>query len=72
MPNTQLSHNLTAAAVCEDLGCDRSTLSRWVKEGFIVPAFQFPGARGAFLFEPREIDRVRADARARLDRRRSA
>lgn len=72
MSKTTQDQPLTAAAVCEDFGCDRSTLSRWVKEGFIAPTFQFPGTRGAFLFAPEEIDRVRADALARLDRKRSA
>lgn len=66
MPTDAPSQNLTAAAVCEEFGCDRSTLSRWVKEGFIEPAFQFPGARGAFLFSPAEVRRVAPLAAERL------
>lgn len=74
MPNTSVMHTttadlLTAKAVCERLGCDRSTLSRWVKEGFITPALKFPGPRGAFLFAPIEIDRVEPHALDRLAKR---
>lgn len=66
------SQSLTAAAVCEEFGCDRSTLSRWVKEGFITPAFQFPGARGAFLFAPAEVARVAPLATDRLAKKRAS
>lgn len=66
------SQALTAAAVCEEFGCDRSTLSRWVKDGFIKPAFQFPGERGAFLFSPDEVRRVAPLAHDRLAKKRGA
>lgn len=44
--------------VCKRLGIDRSTLSRWVKDGTAVPAMRLPGKRGAFLFAPAEVDRL--------------
>ena len=72
MPHNTPSQNLTAAAVCEEFGCDRSTLSRWVKEGFITPAFQFPGPRGAFLFAPAEVARVAPLATDRLAKKRAS
>ena len=41
------------------LDIDRSTLTRWVTAGRIVPAFKAPGLRGAYFFTPDEIDRAR-------------
>lgn len=70
MPHNAPSTNLTSAAVCEEYGCDRSTLSRWVKEGFIEPAIQFPGQRGPFLFSPDEVRRVAPLAAERLAKKR--
>lgn len=56
---------LTSAEVCDMLGgIDRSTLSRMVKEGRITPAIKLPGLRGAFLFEPTEVERAKAEAAA--------
>lgn len=56
-PTPQL---LTSAETCERLGgIDRSTLSRWVRDGQIVPAVKLPGLRGPFLFDPAEVERVR-------------
>ena len=51
---------MTSAAVCEELNIDRSTLSRWVAAGRISPAAKLPGIRGAFLFDPSEVERVKA------------
>lgn len=72
MHTTPLTDYRTAASVCEEFGCDRSTLSRWVKEGFITPAFQMPGPTGAFLFAPQEVARVKPDATKRLAAKRGA
>lgn len=53
---------MTSAEACERLRhIDRSTLSRWVATGVITPAQKLPGVRGAFLFEPAEVERVRAE-----------
>jgi predicted site-specific integrase-resolvase len=53
---------LTSAEACERLdNIDRSTLSRWVLTGRITPVQKLPGLRGAFLFEPAEVERVRAE-----------
>lgn len=54
---------MTSADVCTALMIDRSTLSRWVAAGRIVAAFKLPGPRGAFLFAPDEVERVKAHAR---------
>lgn len=55
---------LNSAEVCTQLSIDRSTLSRWVQSGRIAPAVKLPGLRGPFLFEPAEVDRVKAEAAA--------
>ena len=72
MPHNTPSDILTAATVCKEFGCDRSTLSRWVKEGFITPFFQHPGERGAFLFSIEEVQRVAPLAHDRLAKKRGA
>lgn len=53
---------MNSAETCERLHeIDRSTLSRWVLTGRITPAQKLPGLRGAFLFDPAEVERVRAE-----------
>jgi hypothetical protein len=42
----------------ERIGCDRSTLSRWVKFGDATPEMRLPGKTGAFLFSVAEVDRL--------------
>lgn len=55
---------MTSAEACEQLGIDRSTLSRWVATSRITPAFKLPGLRGAFMFDTSEVERVRAEVAA--------
>lgn len=43
---------ITAKEKAAELGIDRSTLSRWVKNGDITPALIL--TNGAMLFEPKE------------------
>jgi excisionase family DNA binding protein len=52
---------LATVEAAERLGIERSTLSRWVKEGRIHIAMRLPGDTGAMLFDPAEVDRVAAD-----------
>lgn len=52
---------LGSAEVCERLGIDRSTLTRWVQLGKAEPAMRLPGNTGAFLFTPAEVDRLVAE-----------
>ena len=62
---TTSPHLLNSAEACEALGgIDRSTLSRWVSSGKIVPFTKLPGVRGAYLFTPEEIARAKAAATA--------
>lgn len=49
---------LTSAEVCEALGIERSTLSRWVASGRVVAAAKGPGIRGPFFFAPAEVERA--------------
>lgn len=44
-----------SAEVCQRLGIERSTLSRWVKSGRIAPALKMSGLRGGYLFHPDTI-----------------
>lgn len=48
--------DLTSAEACEELGIDRSTLTRWVKSGRLVPTRKLPGRTGAFLFSRSAIE----------------
>lgn len=59
MAPTDVPALLTSGQVCGNLNIDRSTLSRWVATDRITPAFKMPGLRGAFLFSPDEVARVR-------------
>jgi excisionase family DNA binding protein len=56
----------------EILGVERSTLSRWVKEGEIEPAMRLPGKVGAYLFRRAYIRSRRAWAAERVAARRGA
>lgn len=47
---------LTTAEVAERLGVTPSAISRRVKTGTLVPVRKMPGKRGAFLFDPAELD----------------
>lgn len=57
MPQAQ--QLLASAQVCEHVGIDRSTLSRYVKAGQITPAMRLPGRRGAMLFEQAAADKFK-------------
>jgi excisionase family DNA binding protein len=52
---------LGSAEVCERIGIDRSTLTRWIQTGRISYAQKLAGARGAYLFDPDEVERARAE-----------
>lgn len=58
------SELLSTTQVCERLGIDRSTLTRWVASKRIAAAHKLPGPRGAYLFNPEEVDRVRTEVPA--------
>lgn len=49
---------LSTTQVCEVVGFDRSTLSRWIKDGTAVPALRLPGKTGAYLFTRAETERL--------------
>lgn len=58
MPDAPAPEYLGAADVCRELGIDRSTLSRWIKDGTAHPAMRLPGKTGAYLFTPAEVARL--------------
>jgi hypothetical protein len=51
---------LASAEVCERIGIDRSTLSRYVALGRIQPAHRLPGRTGAMLFAPADVEALNA------------
>jgi predicted site-specific integrase-resolvase len=63
MPSPGVAPLLGSADVCKALGIDRSTLSRWIKDGTAVPSMRLPGKTGAYLFTVEELERL-ADGRA--------
>jgi excisionase family DNA binding protein len=54
--NFMVKSTVEAASI---LHLERSTLSRWVKEGRLTPALKLAGATGAFLFNRAEIEALR-------------
>lgn len=48
-----------AREASELLGIDRSTLTRWVSSGRIVPVTKMPGASGAYLFHRSDVEALR-------------
>ncbi|HPU40182.1 MAG TPA: helix-turn-helix domain-containing protein [Microthrixaceae bacterium] len=51
---------LGTVEAAEVIGCERSTLSRWITAGRIAPLKKLPGRNGAVLFSRAEVDRVAA------------
>lgn len=49
---------LSTVEACERIRIDRSTLSRWIKDGTAQPAMRLPGKTGAYLFAPEEVERL--------------
>ena len=43
------------------LGVSRRTLTRMVRSGVLRPVLKAPGLKGAYFFDPAEIDRVAAE-----------
>jgi excisionase family DNA binding protein len=56
-----------SAEVCNVLGVDRSTLTRWIASGRIKPVQKLPGKSGAFIFTPAEVQRVRQELWSSVD-----
>lgn len=55
---TQPPQLVASVEVCAKVGIDRSTLSRWIKDGSAVPTMRLPGKTGAYLFTPAEVARL--------------
>lgn len=56
---------LRAVEVAERLGHNRSTINRWATAGKLPYAIKGPGLRGLYLFDPKVIDRIAAQQKAR-------
>jgi len=51
---------LSTAQVAERLSKDVATINRYVRLGRLTPSMQFPGAKGARMFHPAEVERFAA------------
>lgn len=51
---------LSSAEAATILGIHQTTVSGWVASGRLKAAHKLPGLRGAYLFAPSEVERVRA------------
>lgn len=51
---------ITTAEVADLAGVSTKTVSRWVAAGELAPLTKLPGIRGAFLFDPKAVERFRA------------
>lgn len=58
MPDIETLLGTVEAA--EMIGVERSTLTRWVASGRILPIRKLPGRNGAVLFDRTEVERVAA------------
>jgi predicted site-specific integrase-resolvase len=50
---------MASVEVCDSVGIDRSTLSRYVTLGRITPAMRLPGRTGAMLFSPTDVEALK-------------
>lgn len=58
MPDKPRLIGTTQAA--QRLGVDRATVTRMVADGRLAPAGKLPHRNGAFLFDPRDVDKLAA------------
>ncbi len=58
MPNLAPLTTAEVAQICG--GVSVKTVSRWVQAGELAPLTKLPGIRGAFLFDPKAVERFRA------------
>ena len=61
MSNNEL---LFTADLADRFGVTTRTVNRWVREGRLRPTIQGPGAKGARMFHPAEVDRFAASLEA--------
>ncbi len=66
-PSTTHDHLIGAAEAAALLGVSRSTVSRRIRDGHLVPALRMPGESGAYLFDPADILAYQLDSVARLE-----
>lgn len=62
MHNEPSPELLTSEQTAAELDIDRSTLSRWVASGRLVPAVKAPGLRGARFFTREAVEAAREGA----------
>lgn len=52
----QVTQFMTTAEVAEAFGKSIKTITRWVAADRITPIKRLPGPRGAFLFDPSDVE----------------
>lgn len=57
---------LGAQEAATAIGIERSTVTRWIDKGWLIPAQRIGGPNGALVFTRDEIERVAAWHKARL------
>lgn len=60
MIETMQTELIGTSEAAQRLGVDRSTVTRWVKSGRLMPAMTVPGYRGNFLFDPADLTEDRS------------
>ncbi len=51
---------ITSAEAAEALDVTVATVNRWALAGTLPPAHKLPGGTGAYLFDPAEVETIRA------------
>lgn len=66
MPEPLVTDLLGAQEAATAIGIERSTVTRWIEKGWLVPAQRLGGPNGALVFTRAEIERAAAWHKARL------
>lgn len=60
MPKVQPDDLIPTDEAARLLGCDVSTIARWVRSGKLTPTIKAPGLRGAMLFSRSDVQSIKA------------
>ena len=58
---------LTTNQAAERLFTNRHGLAKYIAEGRIEPAHQLPGSKGAYLYDPEDVDRLAEELAAEAE-----
>lgn len=57
---------IAASTVARIFNCDQSTVLRMVQDGRLIPIGKLEGSKGAYLFDPDEIERIASESETRV------